>query len=63
MAENMFVDNPFVACPECGGEGQVTAERAVCMSNDNPYGYLKEYKRECDNCHGLGEIERDWESL
>jgi DnaJ-class molecular chaperone len=63
MAENMFVDNPFVACPECGGEGQVTAERAVCMSNDNPYGYLEEYKRECDNCHGLGEIERDWESL
>jgi DnaJ-class molecular chaperone len=60
MAENMFVDNPFVACPECGGEGQVTAERAVCMSNDNPYGYLEEYKRECDNCHGLG---RDWESL
>ncbi len=55
----MFVDNPFIACPECDGTGEQTRERAVPMSFTNPYGYLEEYQVECDNCHGLGEIERD----
>ena len=69
--KNLFLDmeqmvfkeheNPFIRCPECDGEGEVNAERAVCMSKDNPYGYLEEYKRECDNCGGLGEIERDYD--
>lgn len=61
MMSNIFVDNPFIRCPECSGEGEVSAERAVSMSKDNPYGYLEEYKRECDNCGGLGEIERDYD--
>ena len=69
--KNLFLDmeqmvfkeheNPFIRCPECDGEGEVSAERAVCMSKDNPYGYLEEYKRECDNCGGLGEIERGYD--
>jgi len=69
--KNLFLDmeqmvfkeheNPFIHCPECGGEGEISAERAVSMSKDNPYGYLEEYKRECDNCGGLGEIERDYD--
>ena len=69
--KNLFLDmeqmvfkeheNPFIRCPECDGEGEVSAERAVSMSKDNPYGYLEEYKRECDNCGGLGEIERDYD--
>jgi len=69
--KNLFLDmeqmvfkeheNPFIRCPECDGEGEISAERAVSMSKDNPYGYLEEYKRECDNCGGLGEIERGYD--
>jgi len=59
MMVNMFVDNPFIVCPECDGTGEQTRERDVPMSFTNPYGYLEEYRVECDNCHGLGEIERD----
>ena len=29
MGENMFVDNPFIACPECKGVGREIAERNV----------------------------------
>tara|TARA_R110000796_G_scaffold63925_2_gene147896 strand:- start:6137 stop:6331 length:195 start_codon:yes stop_codon:yes gene_type:complete len=54
MAENLFIK-----CPECNGEGNCVYERAVPMSNSNPYGYLEDYVAECDNCHGTGEIESD----
>ena len=46
-------------CPECGGEGQVTYEVPVPMSNSNPYGYLDEQLGECPNCHGSGQVECD----
>lgn len=55
-------ENPFIECPECKGEGRCEYERAVPMSNSNPYGYLEDYWAECDNCSGMGEIERDWEN-
>lgn len=58
---NIFTDNPFIACPECKGTGEQTMERAVPMGFTNPYGYLEEYQAACENCNGLGEIERDEE--
>jgi Zn-finger nucleic acid-binding protein len=60
MADNIFVDNPFIRCPECKGVGKEIAERNVMMSKDNPYGYIEEYERDCRNCDGLGEIEREY---
>jgi DnaJ-class molecular chaperone len=51
--------NPFITCPECDGTGEQTRERSVPMSFTNPYGYLEEYKAQCDNCYGLREIQRD----
>lgn len=49
----------YVPCPECGGDGHVTYERAVPASFSNPYGYYLEYEATCDNCSGSGEIEAD----
>ncbi len=54
-------ENPFTACPECKGSGRETAERDVPMSFSNSYGYVEDYERDCTNCSGMGEIERDWE--
>lgn len=48
-----------IDCPECDGEGRCEYERAVPMSNSNPYGYLEGYWANCDNCGGTGIIEAD----
>ena len=51
--------NPFKVCPECDGTGKQTRERPEpWVSRDTPPS-LEEYKVQCDNCHGLGEITRD----
>ena len=49
----------MVPCSECDGDGCCEYERAVPMSNSNPYGYLEGYWAECENCNGSGEIERE----
>jgi DnaJ-class molecular chaperone len=51
----------MIDCPECDGEGRCEYERAVPMSNSNPYGYLEGYWAECENCGGTGIIEADLE--
>lgn len=51
----------MVNCPECDGHGRCEYERAVPMSNSNPYGYLEDYWAECENCHGYGEVLADEE--
>ena len=61
MMSNIFVDNPFIRCPECKGVGKEIAERDVMMSKDDPYGYTEVYERDCRNCDGLGEIENDYQ--
>ena len=48
-------------CPECEGQGQREFERVHRASASNPYGDIESYMAECDNCHGLGEIEDDAE--
>jgi DnaJ-class molecular chaperone len=48
-------------CPECEGQGQREFERVCRASASNPYGDIEGYMAECDNCHGLGEIEYDEE--
>jgi len=51
--------NLDIDCPECDGEGRCEYERAVPMSNSNPYGYLEDYWADCENCGGTGIIEDD----
>ena len=51
----------MIDCPECDGVGRCEYERAVPMSNSNPYGYLDRYWADCGNCHGQGQIEEDEE--
>ena len=51
--------NLDIDCPECDGEGRCEYERAVPMSNSNPYGYLEDYWATCENCGGTGIIEDD----
>ena len=48
-----------IDCPECKGEGTAVYERAVPMSNSNPYGDLEDYTTQCENCNGSGSIEAD----
>lgn len=47
----------LIDCPECKGEGDVIYERAVMQSVNNPYPEYEDYKAECENCVGMGQIE------
>jgi DnaJ-class molecular chaperone len=51
----------MIDCPECGGEGTVEYEVAVPMSFSNGHGFLEIGLFDCENCHGTGQIEADWE--
>lgn len=51
----------MIDCPECGGDGTAEYEIEVPMSFSNPIGFLDTELGECENCHGTGQIEVDWE--
>ena len=62
--KGLFMDaeeNPFIDCPECKDtdrQGKVTSEEFKWTGNTyEPF----ETWIDCENCNGLGEIERDWE--
>lgn len=47
-------------CPECEGEGWQWYEGVKSgVSNYTPYVDYYDYKGECENCNGSGEIEDD----
>lgn len=48
-------------CPECGGRGTVTYERAYSRSVGRDVGFIEEYEDVCENCSGDGVIEWDEE--
>tara|TARA_R110000744_G_scaffold36741_1_gene84650 strand:- start:39 stop:260 length:222 start_codon:yes stop_codon:yes gene_type:complete len=56
-------ENPFIECPECKDtdrQGKVQSEEFKMTS----YGVYEPFETwvECENCSGMGEIERDWEN-
>ena len=59
--ERRAKENPFIDCPECKDtdrQGKVTSEEFKWTGDMyEPF----ETWIDCENCKGLGEIERDWE--
>jgi len=47
----------LIDCPECSGEGEATYERVVAQGFNNPFPEYEDYKTECENCYGVGQIE------
>ena len=54
--KDAMVTDEFVTCPECEGEGYNYYERPVKRFSASDIGELEEYRADCDNCDGSGEV-------
>tara|TARA_R110000803_G_scaffold147844_2_gene213319 strand:- start:1184 stop:1360 length:177 start_codon:yes stop_codon:yes gene_type:complete len=52
-----MIEVETIDCPECKGEGVATYERMIPQGFNTPIPELEEYKDNCDNCYGSGQIE------